>query len=193
MIKWIVYLLLTILLSYSCFASETGGVTIFDFSDPAALTGWKCVDDEVMGGRSQGDICWEDGKAVFSGYLSLENRGGFSSVNSPVIKAELGDYAGMKLRVLGDGRIYKLTLQGKRGTSGYFFQFDFPTQQGEWTEIECPFSEFGANYRGLNLPFIPLALSKIRTTGFLLSDGKEGPFRLEFEWIRLIHTFSPER
>ena len=66
MVKWIILLLFAILPSYPCFASDTVGITIFDFSEPAALTGWKWINDGVMGGRSQGSIFWEDGKAIFS-------------------------------------------------------------------------------------------------------------------------------
>ena len=44
---------------------------------------WRITDDRVMGGRSQGkfEITKQD-TMRFSGNLSLENNGGFSSVRS---------------------------------------------------------------------------------------------------------------
>ena len=43
---------------------------------------WRSINDGVMGGLSSGGMRLEDGIAVFSGTLSLENNGGFSSVRS---------------------------------------------------------------------------------------------------------------
>ena len=50
----------------------------------------------------------------FSGYLSLANYGGFSSLRGDLKTSEglkslnLENYSGIKLRVLGDGRTYKV-------------------------------------------------------------------------------------
>jgi len=55
---------------------------ISDFSKESQMRGWEVEDDVVMGGRSQGEFSInQEGYAVFSGDVSLENSGGFSSVN----------------------------------------------------------------------------------------------------------------
>ena len=55
--------------------------TIFDFSKESDLRNWRIVDDVVMGGKSDGNFYInKDGHATFSGTVSLENNGGFSSV-----------------------------------------------------------------------------------------------------------------
>lgn len=41
---------------------------------------WQAINDNVMGGVSQGNIHFSDNYAVFSGEISLENNGGFTSV-----------------------------------------------------------------------------------------------------------------
>ena len=42
--------------------------------------GWKVVNDDVMGGVSQGATQAAKNVMVFEGNISLENNGGFSSV-----------------------------------------------------------------------------------------------------------------
>ena len=54
---------------------------------------WKVVNDGVMGGVSQGGMSDMGNVMLFEGYLSLENNGGFSSVQvkpDPIL--DLGEY-----------------------------------------------------------------------------------------------------
>ena len=61
-------------------------VAEFDSSEAESL-GWRVVDDGVMGGRSKGNIkVSDDGILTFSGKLSLENNGGFSSLRTEKLK-----------------------------------------------------------------------------------------------------------
>ena len=54
---------------------------IFNFSNSSDVSGWMVVDDIVMGGRSSGFFRLDkDGYGMFTGEVSLENNGGFSSV-----------------------------------------------------------------------------------------------------------------
>ena len=61
--------------------AEKPGKVLFDFAEPAAMRGWQIEDDGVMGGVSKGTFTRApEGHAVFSGKVSLDNNGGFSSV-----------------------------------------------------------------------------------------------------------------
>mgnify|MGYP001300270260 CR=1 FL=1 len=52
-----------------------------NFTNSSDVSGWMVVDDIVMGGRSSGLFRLDkDGHGVFTGEVSLENNGGFSSV-----------------------------------------------------------------------------------------------------------------
>ena len=54
---------------------------------------WKVVNDGVMGGVSKGGMSDMGNVMLFEGYLSLENNGGFSSVQvkpDPIL--DLGEY-----------------------------------------------------------------------------------------------------
>ena len=54
---------------------------IYDFSEKNNLDGWYVVDDGVMGGRSRGKLQIENNDTgLFSGTISLDNYGGFSSI-----------------------------------------------------------------------------------------------------------------
>ena len=53
---------------------------VHDFSK-SNLEGWYVIDDGVMGGRSRGQLEIEnDDIGLFSGRISLQNYGGFSSI-----------------------------------------------------------------------------------------------------------------
>ena len=70
----------TLILTLTLFAFMTS-ITIFQFNNTSNLDDWQVVDDVVMGGKSNGNFQLnKDGYAVFSGDVSLENNGGFSSV-----------------------------------------------------------------------------------------------------------------
>ncbi|TAE88810.1 MAG: hypothetical protein EAZ81_13335 [Verrucomicrobia bacterium] len=91
-------------------AALAGSVTEFSPDETSAM-GWSIVDDGVMGGLSQGQMeIQEDGILRFFGTLSLENRGGFSSVRSKSVMFDWSDASALRLRVKGDGRTYQLRL-----------------------------------------------------------------------------------
>ena len=63
-------------------ASSLSSHIIFDFNKNSSISNWVVVDDVVMGGKSNGSFHLnKDGNGVFSGKVSLENYGGFSSVS----------------------------------------------------------------------------------------------------------------
>ena len=54
---------------------------------------WKVVNDGVMGGVSEGGMSEMSNVMLFEGFLSLENNGGFSSVQvKPEPPLDLGDF-----------------------------------------------------------------------------------------------------
>ena len=146
---------------------------------------WRSINDGVMGGLSSGGMRLEDGIAVFSGTLSLENNGGFSSVRSIPAEHTLAGKAGLVLRVRGDGRPYSLRLRTNDRFDGPSYQAELPTVAGEWTEVTVPFRSFEPVFRGRKMPRYPeLTPENIRTFGLILADKQPGDFRLEMDWIQ---------
>ncbi len=159
------------------------GAVVYRFDDGAAP--WGSINDGVMGGLSSGRMWQEDGIAVFSGTLSLENNGGFSSVRAAPAEHSLAGKAGLVLRVRGDGRTYGLRLRTNDRFDGPSYQAALPTRAGEWTEVPVPFDRFRSTFRGRPVQGYPdLDPAKIRTFGLILADKQPGEFRLELDWIR---------
>lgn len=161
------------------------------FQEPDAEPQWRAVNDDVMGGLSQGGGVMEDGKLVFSGILSLENNGGFSSVRTESGAFNFTGAEGIALRVKGDGRIYQLRLSTDARHRGSLvsYQRKFETKEGEWMEVKVPFSEMKPSWRGRMLSGHVLDFAKVSQLGILIGDKKEGDFRLEVDWLK---TFGDE-
>jgi NADH dehydrogenase [ubiquinone] 1 alpha subcomplex assembly factor 1 len=167
---------------------EAAKKTLIDFSRTNEKQNWRIVNDVVMSGVSQSEIIiTDDSTAIFQGMLSLENNGGFASVRTNPTDYQLTGYAIITARVRGDGRTYQLRLRTDDRFDGISYQSEFQTVDGEWIAVELPFGEFVATFHGRRVPDAPvLDPGKIRQIGFLIADKKEGPFRLEIDWIKSI-------
>ena len=122
----------------------------------------------------------------FSGMLSLENNGGFSTFRSREVDLNLSNDLGLLLRVKGDGRTYQARLATDARYRGMEVSFsaDFVAKKGEWLEVKIPFTDFKGNFRGTDLPKQKLDPSMIRRVGILLSDKTQAPFDIEIDHIR---------
>jgi monofunctional biosynthetic peptidoglycan transglycosylase len=161
--------------------------TLVDFSSTEGEPEWHAINDNVMGGRSQGGPEISDGVLHFTGCISLENNGGFSSVRGRGQSYNLSGASGLMLRVKGDGRTYQVRLytgarhQGSRIGYGKAFA----TRPGEWIEVAVPFDELDPVYRGRKLDGPAFDPSDIQELGFLLADKSEGDFALAVDWINV--------
>lgn len=154
------------------------------FEDGKATLEWRAVNDGVMGGMSKGaPEMTEQSRMVFSGSISFENNGGFSSIRSRGQTLNLDEYDGIELRVKGDGRMYYLTARTP-GAGRVAFWSPVTPKAGEWTTIRIPFQTFYPTFFGRKLESPSLDISSINSLGFMLYDKKEGEFKLEVEWIK---------
>lgn len=84
---------------------------LFNFDSPAIEKTWVTVNDNVMGGVSDGNFKITKEKALFFyGNLSLENNGGFASVRSIPTKLALKKNDSISFQAKGDGREYTINL-----------------------------------------------------------------------------------
>lgn len=164
-------------------AAEPGKV-LFDFSDPAAMKGWQIEDDGVMGGVSKGTFSRDpDGYAAFSGDVSLENNGGFSSVQCHFEPVDVSSYRTAIIRVRGDGKNYRFIVESEKEARHHYVA-NFETS-GKWQEIRIPLRQMYAVRRGdrLDLPDYPgKTMAQVR---FMIANGKAETFRLEIASVRL--------
>ncbi len=114
---------------------------------------WFSVDDSVMGGISQGKPVTKDGTMIFSGEISLENNGGFSSLRTGDCNYDFTGKKGFILRVKGDGRTYKMRIEtdARYNGSEIGYQVNFKTEKGKFIEVKVPFDSFEPGWRGRDL------------------------------------------
>jgi hypothetical protein len=159
---------------------------IFDFRLPGEEKKWEIMTDEVMGGISQSQMLITSKKtAIFHGKVSLENYGGFASIRTQPKDYRLDDYAGLTVRVKGDGKKYRLRLRTDDEFEGIAYQASFTTQSEKWIIVHLPFNKFRPVFRGRVVSEAPkLEAGHIRRIGFMIADKQAGPFTLEIDWVK---------
>ena len=161
------------------------GSEIFAFSENEP--GWYTVDDNVMGGVSNSTVKVNDsGILSFSGTMSLENNGGFSSVRSEWTPTNLYGTDGLLLRVLGDGKIYRLRIHSATTGGDIAYNAIFETNPDTWNIVYIPFASMVPTYRGFLMDVGKLDTASIGSFGFMLSDKQPGEFELQVDWMRAI-------
>ena len=157
-------------------------LTLLDFNDEREAVNWFLVNDTVMGGVSTSGGAIEDGVLNFYGDLSLDNNGGFTSVRR-AFSESIDGYAGIRLRVLGDGRSYYLRLRDNSTGREVEHEVLFETTEGEWRTIDLPFEAFVANFRGFPIDHPPLDTTQLRAISFMLREKNPGAFALQVDSI----------
>ena len=161
-------------------------LSVFRFDAPESVSGWRAIDDAVMGGVSSSAISYVPGeRAVFSGFVSLANNGGFASVRSPSFAA-LGGGGAFLLTVRGDGKRYKFSVRTDAAFDGVSYQAAFQPPPGEWVVVRLAAGDFLPTWRGRivdNAP--PLDPARAQQLGLLIADRQAGGFRLEVGAIEL--------
>ena len=163
---------------------------LFDFTGADAAKDWQTVNDGVMGGVSEGKFKIADKKTLeFFGTLSLENNGGFASVRTKAKKLglEKGDTVVVKVR--GDGREYTLNLYVNKPLVAFSDRATVQTKKDEWIEVKVPLDKFEATSFGRVVKDAgAVKPDEVNALGFMVSDKKAGPFKLEVESIKVERT-----
>lgn len=153
---------------------------LFNFEGQENLSNWMVVNDDVMGGRSKASMqLSNNGTAVFSGQVSLENNGGFSSIRYRMDNVPTKNHEKLVLRLKGDGKNYQVRI--RENDNDYFsYIYTFSTQ-GKWETIEVPLAEMYPSFRGrkLNRPNYNGETAVEMT--FLIANKKAESFKLELQ------------
>jgi monofunctional biosynthetic peptidoglycan transglycosylase len=160
---------------------------LLGFTEPGASSAWETVNDGVMGGRSRGGPSFAEGRLTFSGVTNT-NGGGFSSIRTRPRDWGLADAESLLLRVKGDGRTYIASLSTSALIGGFPVNYwaRFATSpEGAWQTVRIPLRDFRPTFFGEDItgraPEIDPA--QVDTIGIFIYDKKDGPFRLDVEWI----------
>jgi hypothetical protein len=157
---------------------------IFDFNKDSNIQGWRVVDDVVMGGLSSGRFTLSpDGFGLFEGEISLENNGGFSSINYRFKKLKVTKNSNLIIKLKGDGKNYQFRVKDD-SSHAYSYIIPFATS-GEWQEIKIPLKDMYPSFRGRRLDLPHFSEEHIEELFFLIGNKKPEKFKLLIDSIAL--------
>lgn len=158
-----------------------------DFDSDRANQRWLVVNDDVMGGRSFGGLSFDAGILIFEGETNTDG-GGFSSLRLPLEPHALSPYDRVELRARPDDRAYMVTFDdgpaSRTRRVSHRAPIDFAAP-GEWQTISVPFDNLFPAIFGTPIDDLPFREDLATRMGLMISDGADGPFRLELDWIDL--------
>jgi uncharacterized protein YbjT (DUF2867 family) len=178
---------------------QSGEKILFDFTNPSTeiKETWGAIDDVVMGGVSESNIKLAGDRAIFGGNVSTANNGGFASVRTRNFNPPLdwSGYAGIELRVRGDGKRYKFIIRNEDKWDGIGYSYSFDSVENSWITIRIPFADLIPVFRAKTAESagafatnkvysMQLMLSKFEYDGALNPKFSPGLFSLEIESIK---------
>lgn len=157
----------------------------FDFGAEQGALGWRPVLDQVMGGRSTGELSVQSTSLHFVGFVSLENNGGFASVRSPTGLYDLSmcEHVSIRYRALGLG--FALTLNQHSEYYKPRYKAGLSSNNGEWQTDTIALRDFNKVRLGERLTGQPSQHELANTIRIgLISDQKaEKEFELDVDYI----------
>jgi len=139
---------------------------------------WQVINDDVMGGLSLGSTTLLDTSFMFSGDISIENNGGFSSVYRPVSTLST-QFDSINLRVLGDGNLYQIRIRSQVDGYNLAYKLNFYTKKNVEQHLTFRLSDFQASFRGRLISGAPeLKAENVTHVGFLITNKQPISFAL---------------
>lgn len=162
---------------------------IYDFSKTENLDDWYVINDGVMGGRSKGKLKIKNGDTgVFSGKISLDNYGGFSSVRYYLGKLDVKKNKYVTIILNGDNKYYQLRIRSSRNDR-HVYTKKFFAKDG-WQEIRIPLESMEPYFRGQRLRMSNFNKKYISEIGFLIGNKVRENFELKIRSIMLEQDYE---
>jgi NADH dehydrogenase [ubiquinone] 1 alpha subcomplex assembly factor 1 len=172
-------------------------VRLAEFTSEEANSKWVVVNDDVMGGRSRGGLRFltdtgpsDTGPSAwlrFEGAINTDG-GGFSSLRLPLEPDTLNDFDRVVFRAKADGRVYMVTFddnlpgRDRRVSHRSVIPFD---GANEWQEVSVRFEDLFPAVFGRPVDDLPFRPDLATRMGLMISDGVDGDFALDIDWIDL--------
>ena len=158
--------------------------TIFIFEKTSDITNWTVVNDAVMGGKSSGAFTLnETGHGVYTGHVSLENNGGFSSLRYRFNDISTEGFSKVILKIKGDGKNYQFRVKSKLSDKHSYIAL-FSTSK-TWEVIEISLADMYPAFRGRKLDIPNFDANSIEEVAFLIGNKTAEDFKLEIDSIVL--------
>jgi hypothetical protein len=165
---------------------QAQSMILYDFADQSDVSDWFNQNDTVMGGVSDSTTTWVDGQLVFSGNLSLDNNGGFTSTFGPIndqLPTLMSGAEAIVVTARGDGKTYLMQIRNYDNTR--YIQ-RFTTVADVEQDYVLPLADFeSVDWRLSVIPnAAPIDTTTIGQLGFYLLDKQVGPFEIAISLIR---------
>lgn len=156
-----------------------------DFGAKKSGASWQVINDGVMGGLSEGQAELKENSILFTGNISLQNNGGFSSLKSPFELMDLSAFETVKIRYRSKGMRIAMTMETSRNWFDLYYKQDIPNESDDWQVAVLDLEQF-KGYRigratGLSLGKAPL--QKMLRLGFISNEKRAGTFEMEVDYI----------
>jgi hypothetical protein len=154
------------------------GNYVSDNEQDLKLEEWRVTNDAVMGGLSVGTAQLDHNTFIFSGNVSTENNGGFTSAfkKIPTLPAHVKL---ITIRIMGDGNNYQLRVRSQVTGYDLAYKIGFNTTKGKIEEHTLKLADFKASFRGRIIESAPLLEARfISHVGFLITAKKSQYFTL---------------
>jgi hypothetical protein len=159
-------------------------IVLFDFNLNSNIDNWRVVDDSVMGGISSSKFFIDaSGNGVFKGSVSLENNGGFCSVQHYPKPVSLKEKKIFSIRLKGDGKKYQFRVKSER-SNYYSYIYEFQTTT-DWQTIEIPITKLYASFRGRTIDIPNYDGASLEEIAFLVGNKKNENFQLLIDKIEV--------
>lgn len=164
--------------------SDEANLVLAEFGSEVSVNAWYVQNDTVMGGVSSSELSWNDGDLLFSGNLSTDNNGGFTSMRGPVVPfIPASGLTAISVVAQGDGRTY--LMQIRTDTDSYIQRF---TPVETMSETLLALTDFTAtDWRLSPIPDRPPLVSEaVRQVAVYLVDKQVGEFVLRLRSISMV-------
>lgn len=166
------------------FSLAMNPIVLFDFTIKSNIDIWRVVDDSVMGGISSSKFFIDAaGNGVFKGSVSLENNGGFCSLQHYPKPVSLKEKKIFSIRLKGDGKKYQFRVKSER-SNYYSYIYVFQTTT-DWQTIEIPITELYASFRGRTIDVPNYDGNNLEEIAFLVGNKKNEDFQLLIDKIEV--------
>ena len=151
-------------------------VRVTDFDEP----NWFIVNDGVMGGRSDARGMIDSSRLEWSGTI-VTVGGGFSSIRG-LVGGSLAGATELQLRIRTDGRAYELLADDDASTRVTHYN-PIPAVGGDWEVVVVPLTGMKPRVFGNLVTSEPFDPDQATQIGVILTDGIDGEFTFEIDWI----------
>ncbi len=158
----------------------------FDFGKDKTGSTWGIINDGVMGGRSEGAAYLTNSSVVFTGTISLENNGGFSSLRAPYSRMDLSNYSEVEIRYKSSGVKKAFSIENDRRWWKPTYKVLLDSTGDEWKTMTVQLTDFEEYEIGRNTgnQLSEDQLDEMIRIGFITTEKKAGSFSLEIDYIQ---------